>query len=152
LISVETRLVAIYTRLLVCLPSGFRDEFSEEMEQVFARRIWEAGSRGRGVMLRVFVEELLTLPRLLLLVYQRDMKQFLASLVIFAFILGVWVIFAFVVVTLASFLPGEELVALVGGGVSMLGLFVAIGIAARLVGRTLARFSNSRPDGYNRTR
>ncbi len=95
----ETRLVAIYTRLLDCLPSGFRDEFSVEMKQVFARRMGEAGSRGRGVMLQVFVEELLTLPRLWLLAYQREMKHFLASLVIFAFIFGVWIIFASLVAT-----------------------------------------------------
>jgi hypothetical protein len=67
------------------------------------------------------------------------MKQFLASLVIFALILGIWAVFAFVVATLASFLPGEDLVVSVAGGVSLLGLFVALGIAARLVGRRLAR-------------
>jgi hypothetical protein len=61
LISVETRLVAPYTRLLVCLPAGFRDEFSEEMEQVLAHRMQDAGSCGRGVMLRDFVEQLLPL-------------------------------------------------------------------------------------------
>jgi hypothetical protein len=76
------------------------------------------------------------------------MKQFIASLVIFAFIFGVWIIFAFVVATLASFLPGEDLVVLVGGGGPTMGLFVALGIAARLVGRTMARFSNLRRDGY----
>ena len=148
MISLEARLVAIYKRLLAGLPAGFRDEFSDEMEQVFARRMREVGSCGSGMMLQVFVEELLTLPRLWLLAHQHEMKQFFATLVIFVLIFGIWIIFAFVVATLASYLPREELVVLVGGGVSTLGLFVAFGIAAWLVGRWLARFSNSRPDGH----
>jgi hypothetical protein len=63
------------------------------------------------------------------------MKRFLESIVIFAFVLGVWVLFALAVATLASRLPTEELVRLVGGGVATLGLFVAVGVATRLVRR-----------------
>ncbi len=65
------------------------------------------------------------------------MIKFVESLLMFASILGVWTVFAFVVATLASFLPGEEMVAFVGGGVTLLGLFVAVGVAARFVGRRL---------------
>lgn len=53
------------------LPAGFRDEFAGEMELVFARRILEVGLCGRKSLLRQFVLELLALPGLYLLTYQR---------------------------------------------------------------------------------
>lgn len=79
------------------------------------------------------------------------MRQFLESLAVFVIVLGVWVVFAALVATLASFLPKEEMVAFVGGGISMLGLFLALGVAAQIVGRRLARFSDSPPETHKRT-
>jgi hypothetical protein len=63
------------------------------------------------------------------------MKRFLESVVIFAFVLGLWVLFALAVATLVSFLPTEEMVTYAGGYVATLGLFVAVGVAARIVRR-----------------
>jgi hypothetical protein len=74
------------------------------------------------------------------------MKRLLESLVVFAFILGVWALYAYVAATLASFLPEEEIVEYISGGAVVLGLLVAIGIAARLVSRMHTRFSDSRTD------
>lgn len=68
------------------------------------------------------------------------MIKILESLIVFGVVLGVWVLFALVVMTLASFIPGEELVTFVGGEVSMLGLLAALGIASRIVGRRVSRF------------
>lgn len=82
------------------------------------------------------------------------MKKFLESLGVFAFIfgvfaliLGIWLVFASGIATLASRLPTEDLVVYVGGGATMLGLFFALGLAARIVGRRLARPSNPEPGG-----
>lgn len=66
------------------------------------------------------------------------MMHFLESVVIFAFVLGIWAIISAGVATMASHLPTQELVRLVGGGATMLGLFVAVGVAARLVRRRSA--------------
>lgn len=72
------------------------------------------------------------------------MKRFIESLVVFASILGIWVVFAIAATTLvASFFPKEEIVEIAGGGVSLLSLFIAIGLAARIMGRRRARY----PDG-----
>lgn len=80
------------------------------------------------------------------------MKKYLESLGVFALILGVfaltlgiWLVYAYVAATLASQLPTEELVVYVGGGVVLLGLFFALGLAARIVGRRLTRPSNTEP-------
>ena len=59
---------------------------------------------------------------------------------IFAIILGLWAVFAYGVASLAVFLHDENLVRFVAGGVTMLGLFVAFGIASRLVGKRRARY------------
>ena len=67
-------LVRFYAWLLYRLPAGFRDEFAGEMEQVFARRILEVELRGRWSLLRQFVLELLALPGLWLLAYQRQRR------------------------------------------------------------------------------
>jgi len=71
---VEKRLVGLYKRLLVYLPQNFKDQFSEEMETVFLRRIQEVGSRGRRTMIRLFLGELLAQPRLWSLAYQRERR------------------------------------------------------------------------------
>jgi hypothetical protein len=70
-------------------------------------------------------------------------KQFLAALLIFASVFGFWAMSTFVVATLASYLPVEAMVVLVAGGVSLLGMFVAMSVAARLVGRMLRRNTRS---------
>ena len=67
------------------------------------------------------------------------MKKYLESLIVFVLVLGVWVVFAWVTATLASYLPEERLVEFAGGGVAMLGLIVAIGVAARLAWKRLER-------------
>jgi hypothetical protein len=72
-------------------------------------------------------------------------KQFLESLVIFAIVLGAWVVFAFLVVTLASLFREGEIAAFAAGGTSILGLLVAVGVAARLVGRRFGRLDNPHP-------
>jgi hypothetical protein len=143
---VEACLVTIYIRLLVCLPFGFRDEFQDDMKQVFILRMQEARSQGLSALLWTFAGELLALLKLCLFTNQQSLSQFLTCLVVFAALFGIWILFAFVVANLAAFLPKEELVLLVGGGISMVGLFVALGVAARLVGRRLTRFHISPPD------
>jgi hypothetical protein len=71
---VEKRLVGLYRPLLAYLPNDFKDQFAEEMETVFARRIQEVGSRGRRAMFRLFIGELLALPGLWSLAYQRERR------------------------------------------------------------------------------
>jgi hypothetical protein len=71
---VETRLVRLYVRLLAWLPQGFSDEFAEEMGQVAAARMGEAGRRGSGALLWILVDELRALPGLWLLAYQRERR------------------------------------------------------------------------------
>ena len=71
------------------------------------------------------------------------LTEILESLGVFVIILGVWTVFAYMVAGLTSFLPGENMVILIGGGVTTLGLFVAIGVASRIVRRRLTRFSDS---------
>jgi hypothetical protein len=68
----EQRLVDSYSRLLAWLPRGFRDEFGEEMVQVFASRVQEAGLCGGRAVCRTLVGELLALPGLWLLAVQRE--------------------------------------------------------------------------------
>lgn len=68
----EQRLVDSYSRLLAWLPRGFRDEFGEEMVQVFASRVQEAGLCGGRAVFRTLVGELLALPGLWLLAVQRE--------------------------------------------------------------------------------
>jgi hypothetical protein len=71
------------------------------------------------------------------------MRQLLESLGVFVLMLVAWAIFAWAAVSLASFLPEEETAGFVGGMISLLGLLAALGIAARIAGRRLARSSNS---------
>ena len=68
----EQRLVDFYSRLLAWLPRGFRDEFGEEMVQVFASRVQEAGLCGGRALCRTLVGELLALLGLWLLAVQRE--------------------------------------------------------------------------------
>ena len=70
------------------------------------------------------------------------MKRLFASFVVFALILGVWTAFAYIATTLASFLPWGENVRYVAGGVAMVSLLIAIGVAAHLVRKTLPHFSD----------
>jgi len=73
---VETRLVDLYSRLLDWLPPGFRDEFAEEMAQVLAARVREAGHRGRRALLWAFLGELFVLPALWLYACQRERRVY----------------------------------------------------------------------------
>jgi hypothetical protein len=68
----EQQLVDFYSCLLAWLPRGFRDEFGEEMVQVFASRVQEAGLCGGRAVCRTLVGELLALPGLWLLAVQRE--------------------------------------------------------------------------------
>jgi hypothetical protein len=68
------------------------------------------------------------------------LTEILEILGIFAIILGVWAVFAYIVASLALFLPGENMIRFVGAGVPTLGLFLAIWVASRLVGKRRARF------------
>jgi len=61
-------------------------------------------------------------------------SEILEILGIFALILGLWTFFAYVVASLASVYLDESTVRIVGI-VLTLGLFVAIGVASRLVGK-----------------
>ena len=68
------------------------------------------------------------------------LSEILEILGIFAIILGIWAIFAYMVASLALILlVDENMIRIVAGGVVMLGLLVAIGIASRLVGKRRAR-------------
>ena len=70
----------------------------------------------------------------------RFISEILEILGIFALILGLWGVFAYAVASLALILlVDENMIRIVAGGVVMLGLFVAIGIASRLVGKRRAR-------------
>jgi hypothetical protein len=68
------------------------------------------------------------------------LAEILEILRLFAIILGLWAVFAYVVASLSLLLHDENMVRIVGGGVTMLGLFVAIRIASRLVGKRRARY------------
>ena len=70
----EKRLVGWYIKMLVYLPQNFKDQFAEEMETVFIGLIREVGFRGRRAMIRLFLGELLALPRLWSLAYQRERR------------------------------------------------------------------------------
>jgi hypothetical protein len=71
---VEARLIHLYSRLLAWLPSGFRDEFGEEMGQVVAARMGEAGRQGSGTQLWILLDELCALPGLWLFAFRRERK------------------------------------------------------------------------------
>ncbi len=66
--------------------------------------------------------------------YLESLGVFALILGVFAFILGIWLVFAYGAATLASRLPRRGARSVyVGGGVAMLGLFFALGLAARIV-------------------
>lgn len=65
------------------------------------------------------------------------MRQLLESVGAFVLMYVAWVVFAWAVATLASFLPWGETTEFVGGWLVMLGLLAAIGIAARIAARRL---------------
>ena len=68
----------------------------------------------------------------------RFLSEISEILGIFALILGLWVVFAYVVASLASLYLDESMVR-IAGFVLTLGLFGAIGIASRVVGKRRAR-------------
>ena len=68
------RLVGLYSCMLAWLPQGFREEFAEEMMQVFAARVREARSCGNREVFWTFIKELRALPALWLLAYQRERR------------------------------------------------------------------------------
>lgn len=74
------------------------------------------------------------------------MRQLLESLGVFVLMLVVVMVFAWAVATLTSFLPWGETNEFIGGMLFMLGLFTALGIAARIAGRILAQSSNSKQE------
>jgi hypothetical protein len=65
------------------------------------------------------------------------MRQLLESLGAFVLMYVAWVVFAWAAATLVSFLPWGETTEFIGGGLVLLGLLAAIGIAARIAGRRL---------------
>ncbi len=74
------------------------------------------------------------------------MGQLLESLGAFVLMLVFWAIFAWAAATLASFLLEEEIAEFVGSMVVLLGLLAALGIAARIAGKILARSPNSQQE------
>ena len=72
----EAQLVRLYLRLLSWLPPGFRDEFTEEMGQVAAARMGEAGRRGGRALSWAFMDEVRALPQLLLYAHRRERQVY----------------------------------------------------------------------------
>ena len=75
-------------------------------------------------------------------------RKLLESLGVFVLMWVFWAIFAWAAASLASFLLEEEMAKFAGGMVVVLGLLAAMGIAARIAGRILARSSNSQREEH----
>jgi hypothetical protein len=57
-----TSLIDIYSKLLVLYPRGFRNEFAEEMQEVFRTSLDEAAKRGWLILVITCARELIGLP------------------------------------------------------------------------------------------
>lgn len=69
-------LLRAYQLVLQLYPPRFRDEFGVEMGEVFAQRLVETRQQGQLALLRLFLDELLGLPKALLLAYTTpDLKR-----------------------------------------------------------------------------
>ena len=75
-------------------------------------------------------------------------RQLLESLGVFVLMWVFWAIFAWAAAGLAFFLLEGEMAEFVGGMFVVLGLLAAMGIAARIAGRILARSSNSQREEH----
>jgi hypothetical protein len=75
------------------------------------------------------------------------MRRYLEALVVFGIVLGVYMLLASGLATLVSILPGSDnTIVHLGGYVFLVGLFVAVGLAAHLVRRRLSHLSHPRED------
>jgi len=57
---------------------------------------------------------------------------------IFAIFFAIWLVFTYIVANLVALLPGQKIIETAAGGVITLGLLVAIGVAARVIGKRRA--------------
>ena len=69
------RLNRFYARLLRLYPRGYREDFADEMQEVFRLSVKDAAGRGHGQLLQLTLRELGALPLALLASYIRERRK-----------------------------------------------------------------------------